>query len=65
MLILEAIVIKNKMVNNGNSDDSKNEENKNNSQKITLVQNWQQIQKNNILGLDYINLYDLYKYYII
>ena len=53
------------MVNNGNSDDSKNEENKNNSQKIILVQNWQQIQKNNILGLDYINLYDLYKYYII
>ena len=37
--IIKTLVTKNKMVNNGNSDDSKkNEGNKNNSQKITLCQ---------------------------
>ena len=37
--ITKTIVIKNEMVNNGNSDDnSRNEENKNNSQKITFAQ---------------------------
>ena len=38
MIILETIVIKNKMVNSGNSDDNKNEENKNKCQMITLAQ---------------------------
>ena len=40
------------MVNNGNSDDNKNEENKNNSQKITLAQSQQQIQRSNVLDQD-------------
>ena len=46
------MIVKYKMVNNRNNFDNKNEENKNNSQKITLAQSQQQIQKSNVLALD-------------
>ena len=36
---MTTLVIKSKMANNGNTDDNKNKENKNNSQKITRAQN--------------------------
>ena len=38
LIILVTIVIKNKMANNRNSEDYKNETNNKNSQKITLAQ---------------------------